>query len=304
VAARIEADVYQCLDPWTLRIGLSLKHERPATRLVYEASEWFPRAFRQRTDLFLPVRLFGSAYISHLESRACHGADAIIDTNATRAARFGGASVPTVLVPNYPPLDLLPEPPVERKPWVAWTGLASRPRGFDRLLEALAPLCREFADLRLRVVGQFDPRDDIENWTREFIGRQGMGDRIDLLGPLPYRQMFEAIRPCLAGGILFQPGRINDYTGQPNKLFEFMGAGLALVASNFPEIAPAVLQADCGWLVDPRSVEAIRAAIRSAITDPVATANKGAAGRRAVLERFHWGIAEQALLGLYKVLLK
>ena len=113
-----------------------------------------------------------------------------------------------------------------------------------------------------------------------------------------------SIRPCVAGVILFQPGRINDYTGQPNKLFEFMGAGLALVASNFPEIAPAVLRADCGWLVDPQSIEAIREAIRSAVVDPVVTAGKGAAGRRAVLERYHWGIAEQALLGLYKALLK
>lgn len=301
-AAETAADIYQCLDPWTLRAGLRLKRRRPEAKLIYEASEWFPRVFRERADLALPVRVFGSWYIGRQESRACRVADAIIDTNATRAARFRGLARPPVLVPNYPPLDMMPDPAQERRPWLAWTGLASRPRGFDRLLRALAPLCREFPDLRLRVIGTFDPRDDIEAWSREFISRERMNSNVELVGSLPYREMFSAVSPCLAGLILFQPGRTNDYTGQPNKLFEFMGTGLALIASDFPEIGPVVRAERCGWLVNPQDEQAITAAIRQAVKDPAATIAKGLAGRKAVLDHFHWGVAEQALLGLYREL--
>jgi glycosyltransferase involved in cell wall biosynthesis len=303
-AERESCDIYQCLDPWTLRAGLRFKRRRPQTRLVYESSEWFPRMWLDRKDQPLPVRWLAATAVTRLESAACRSADAIIETNQTRAARFLRRCCTPVLVPNYPPLEMLPAPSAERKPWLAWTGLVSRPRGFDRLLQALVPVARRFPDVRLRVIGGFDPRDDIEAWARDFIRAQALGANVEFLGSLPYRAMFDALRPCLAGLILFQPERGNDYTGQPNKLFEFMGSGLAVIASDFPEIAPAVLNAESGWLVDPRSPEAIAAAITAALADPAGCRARGEAGRRAVFERYHWGIAERALLDLYAGLVR
>ena len=298
-AERECCDIYQCLDPWTLRAGLGLRRGRPRTKLVYESSEWFPRMWLGRKDQPLPVRWLAWMEVTRLESAACRNADAIIETNQTRAGRFLRRGRTPVLVPNYPPLSMLPEPSGERKPWLAWTGLVSRPRGFDRLLAALVPVARRFPETRLRVIGGFDPRSDIETWARDFIRAQGIESNVEFLGSLPYQAMFDALRPCLAGLILFQPERGNDYTGQPNKLFEFMGSGLAVIASDFPEIAPAVLDAGSGWLVDPRSPDAIAAAMSAALADPAACRMRGEAGRRAVVERYHWGIAERALLDLY-----
>jgi hypothetical protein len=298
-AERESCDVYQCLDPWTLRSGLGLKRSRAGSKLVYESSEWFPRMRLDRKDQLLPVRWLSWLAVTRLESAACRDADAIVETNATRAARFTSRGCTPVLVPNYPPLDMLPEPLAERKPWFVWTGLVSRPRGFDRLLQALVPVARRFPELRLRVIGGFDPRDDIEARAREFIHAQGIDANVEFLGSLSYQAMFDALRPCLAGLILFQPERGNDYTGQPNKLFEFMGSGLAVIASDFPEIGPAVLDAGAGWLVDPRNPDAIGAALTSALADQGSCRAKGEAGRQAVATRFHWGIAERSLLDLY-----
>jgi glycosyltransferase involved in cell wall biosynthesis len=298
-AAEEPCIIYQCLDPWTLRAGLALKRRRPDVKVVYESSEWFPRMRHDRTDQSLAVRWLGWLAVTRLESRACRDADAIIETNLTRAERFQRQGCTPVLVPNYPPLDLLPEPSAERKSWFAWTGLISRPRGFDRLLQALVPVVRRFPDIRLRVIGGFDPRDDIEIRSREFIHAQAIEANVEFLGSLPYPAMFDALRSCLAGLILFQPERGNDYTGQPNKLFEFMGSGLAVIASDFPEIGPVVRDADSGWLVDPKKPESIAAAMSEALSDPGLSRTRGEAGRRAVLARYHWGIAEKALLDLY-----
>jgi glycosyltransferase involved in cell wall biosynthesis len=298
-ATRESCDIYQCLDPWTLRTGLALKRHNAGMRLVYESSEWFPRVWLDRKDQPLPVRWLGWLAVTRYESAACRDADAIIETNATRATRFTRRGCIPVLVPNYPPLELLPKPSDERRPWLAWTGLVSRPRGFDRLLQALVPVARQFPEVKLRVIGGFDPRDDIEAWARAFIRTQGIEANVEFLGSLPYSTMFDALRPCLAGLILFQPERGNDFTGQPNKLFEFMGSGLAVIASDFPEIAGAVLDAGAGWLVDPRSPDAIGAALTSALADPDSCRKRGEAGRQAVAARYHWGVAERALLDLY-----
>jgi glycosyltransferase involved in cell wall biosynthesis len=303
-AAEESCDIYQCLDPWTLRAGLALKRRRPEIKVVYESSEWFPRMRLDRKDQSLAVRWLGWLAVTRLESRACRDAAAVIETNLTRAARFRKQGCIPVLVPNYPPLDLLPEPIPERKPWFAWTGLVSRPRGFDRLLEALVPVARRFPEVKLRVIGGFDPRDDIEAGTREFLRNNRIEGNLEFLGSLPYAAMFEALRPCVAGLILLQPERGNDYTGQPNKLFEFMGSGLAVIASDFPEIGPVVRDAGSGWLVDPKNPESIAAALSEALSDPGRCRTRGEAGRKAVLARYHWGIAEKALLDLYAGLAK
>jgi glycosyltransferase involved in cell wall biosynthesis len=298
-AAEESCDIYQCLDTWALRAGLALKRRRPTIRVIYESSEWFPRMRLDRKDQPLAVRWLGWLAVTRLESRACQEADAIIETNLTRAARFKKQGCTPALVPNFPPLDMLPELSAERRPWFAWTGLVSRPRGFDRLLQAFVLVVRRFPEARLRVIGEFDPRDDVEAWAREFIDARGIATNVEFLGSLPYPAMFDALRPCLAGLILFQPERGNDYTGQPNKLFEFMGSGLAVIASDFPEIGPVVREAGSGWLVDPRSPDAIAAALTSALADPDGCRDKGEAGRRAVVSRYHWGIAEKVLLELY-----
>jgi glycosyltransferase involved in cell wall biosynthesis len=303
IARRGRFDIYHCLDPWTLAIGLAIRRARADARLVYESSEWFPRMLVDREDLPGPVRHLGWLAVTWLEHSACRRADAVIETNATRSHRFLARGCKPVLVPNYPPPELLPEPAAERKPWIAYTGLVSRHRGFEQLLAALAVVVTHFPLVQLRVIGAFDPRDDIEHRARRFMEAKGISKNVALLGTLAYPEMFRALQPCLAGVVLLQPGRGNDYTGQPNKLFEFMGAGLGVVASDFPEMARVVHATGCGWLVDPTKPSAIAQALTEALARPGSCAGRGLAGREAVLKYYNWRVAERALLEAYGKLL-
>jgi len=304
LAAEEQADIYHCLDPWTLAIGFGLKRSRPGVRLIYESSEWFPRMFRDRDDLALLLRWLGWLAIERLEARAVKEADAIVETNETRAQRFIRRGCSPVIIPNYPPRENLPAPWPRRNPWFAYTGLISRHRGFDKLLEALVLVVRKHPEVRLRIVGLFDPRDDIETRTRTFIRQAGIEGNLEFLSWLPYDQLFQSLVPCLAGVILFQPERGNDYTGLPNKLFEFMGSGLAVIASAFPEMARVVRETGCGWLVDPTRPDSIARAMTDVLDNPEETLRRGQAGRQAVGERYHWGVAEAELLALYQRLLR
>ncbi|MEO0079656.1 MAG: glycosyltransferase [candidate division WOR-3 bacterium] len=303
VALQELVDVYHCLDPWTLAIGLNIKKRRPGIRVIYESSEWFPQAFLDRDDLIYPLRWAGYQAIRRLEARAAKEADGVIETNQTRAQRFVALGVEPVLVPNYPQLEMLPEPSMERKPWLVYTGLISKHRGFEKLLQALALVAAQRPDVRLKTIGHFDPRDTIEWRSREFIRQTGITANIEFTGWLSYDRMFASLTPCLAGVVLLQPERGNDRTGLPNKLFEFMGSGLAVIASNFPEMASVVNETKCGWLVDPTSPEQIAHAMFEVLNDPKEAIRRGLAGRQAVLDRFNWTRAEARLLELYRRLL-
>jgi glycosyltransferase involved in cell wall biosynthesis len=92
-------------------------------------------------------------------------------------------------------------------------------------------------------------------------------------------------------------------TSHPTKLFEYMAAGIPVVASDFPLWRSIVENSDCGLLVDPFDPAAIAAAIERLITNPDEARRMGMRGRSAVERHFNWEMEEQSLLSFYASLL-
>ncbi len=65
-----------------------------------------------------------------------------------------------------------------------------------------------------------------------------------------------------------QPSTLNHRLTTPNKLFEAMAAGVAVVASDLPGMATIVRATDCGVLCDPTDATEIAAAIRRILDAP------------------------------------
>jgi glycosyltransferase involved in cell wall biosynthesis len=301
--ADIGPAVCHCCDPWSLAAGLRLKRRHVLGRLIYDATEDFPAAYSARTDLGTLRSLGARLYVADLERQACAEADAVIDTNPTRARRFARHGRRADIVGNFPPVEALPAPSSAKKPLFAYTGPITRHRGFLQLLAALAMARAEFADASIVVIGDFDPRDDIRVAAGQVVRTHSMESAVQFTGRQDYSLMFETISQCAAGMILLQRQRPNDFSGQPNKLFEFMGSGLAVIASDFPEIGSVLRHESCGLPVDPASPASIAAAMLEVLARPAAAIEMGLRGRSAVLERYNWSVAERVLLGVYERLL-
>jgi glycosyltransferase involved in cell wall biosynthesis len=71
-------------------------------------------------------------------------------------------------------------------------------------------------------------------------------------------------------------------------MFEYMAAGLPVIASRFPLWREIVEGNDCGVCVDPLDPAAIAAAIDLFCGDPALARRMGENGRRAVLARYDW----------------
>jgi glycosyltransferase involved in cell wall biosynthesis len=152
-------------------------------------------------------------------------------------------------------------------------------------------------------MGLFAPGEGLEDWSHDFLRQTGLESRVDFLGWIPtYQGMFRELASCSLGVILFQPYWWNDYTNLPDKLFDFMATGLAVIASRFPEMGRVVEEAGCGWLVDPADPAAVAEAMELALANPEECRARGEAGRRAVLDRYNWSAAEAILLGIYRKL--
>ncbi len=106
-----------------------------------------------------------------------------------------------------------------------------------------------------------------------------------------------------AGIVLYQQAA-NHVASQPIKMFEFMAAGLPVIASDFPLWKCIIEDNQCGICVDPTDVVEVRTACERLLENAAEGQAMGRAGRNAVLEKYNWDIEKSALLGLYQELEK
>jgi glycosyltransferase involved in cell wall biosynthesis len=106
----------------------------------------------------------------------------------------------------------------------------------------------------------------------------------------------------LAGIVTFLP-EPNHVTAQPNKMFEYMSAGLPVIASNFPLWREIIETNECGICVDPLDPKAIADAIDWLVENPTPARTMGENGSKAVMERYNWSVEEEKLLALYDKLI-
>lgn len=85
------------------------------------------------------------------------------------------------------------------------------------------------------------------------------------------------------------------YLSLPNKLFEYVMAGVPVVASDFPELGAVVREEKVGLTCDPGKPESIRAAIDKLLDDRE-TREKCTAACLTARDRFNWEHEEKRLL--------
>ena len=82
-------------------------------------------------------------------------------------------------------------------------------------------------------------------------------------------------------------------------MFEYMAAGLPVIASDFPLWREIIERAGAGLLVDPESPRQIAEAIEWILTNEKEAEQMGQRGREAVLSEYNWEKEEEKLLQLY-----
>jgi glycosyltransferase involved in cell wall biosynthesis len=86
-------------------------------------------------------------------------------------------------------------------------------------------------------------------------------------------------------------------------MFEYMAAGLPVIAADFPRFRDIIEGSRCGICVPPRNPADIAGAIEWILDHPEEAREMGRRGRRLVLDIFNWEGQEKSLLQLYQRIL-
>jgi glycosyltransferase involved in cell wall biosynthesis len=289
-----KADAYHSHDLNTLYVGAMCK-KRTGAKLVYDSHEL--QTERNR------MTKWWRRWAAWNEKRWLPYADAMIvasppwiDINRKKYGQVPDISVAVINTPELEdvgqPADLRGELGIPADaPILLYQGSIQENRGIEPAIDAVTLL----DDVVLVIVGYGYYRPALEADVR----KRGLSDRVKFFGPIPNNVLLRWTAAADIGLCNIVNSSLSYYTTLPNKLFEYIIAGIAVIGSDSPGIGRIVTEEGVGEVADPIDPEEIARATRTILRDieRYRTATKAAA------LKYNWGIEEQKLLDVYRQLL-
>jgi glycosyltransferase involved in cell wall biosynthesis len=140
----------------------------------------------------------------------------------------------------------------------------------------------------------------LEAELRAIVAAEGLEGRVIITEAVAPEELAAYTAGADVGVIPYEPVGLNNTYTTPNKLFEYMAAGVPIVASHLPEIVRFVRGLDIGTTFPVAEPRAIARAIDEVLGDPERAATMRANALHAA-EELCWEVESRKLLGLYGV---
>lgn len=285
---RIDADIYVANDLDTLPFVEKIAKKKKAL-LIYDAHEFYADSGVVNTYTFKKI-------FSLIEKYKIKHASAVITVNQSIAEKlqeeYSLKEKPFVLynIPNHQPIQRQPITKKNTKTRVVYCGRYDKERGLPELVLAMEHLPNKFV-LYLQGSGKLEPE------LRELVDSHKLNQKVIFVDPVPMRDIVDSLRLYDIGVIPYQPTNINNYLCTPNKIFEYMQAGLAIVCSDLPELKRIIYENPLnGEVFDPYDSEDIAKMIVWAATELNALQKNSTEKSK----KYTWAREEEKLFRIYE----
>lgn len=293
------ADVYHFHDPELMPVGLLLKGK--GKKVIYDVHEDVPEQVLSKQWIPSFLRKPISKIVKQIEQFASKRFDAIVTATPTINNRFKTYNSNSVIVHNFPILNELLDQNETTKsksfeePSIVYVGGITTLRGIEEMGQAIQ-LVNNTHNVNLVLAGNFMP-NSLETETKD----KSYWKYFDFKGFVSREGIKEILSKSTLGLVILHP-EPRYVVSYPIKLFEYMSAGIPVVASNFPIWRDIVEGENCGKCVDPLNPEEIAQTINWFINHPDEAKQMGENGRTAIQTKYNWEAESKTLNDLYSKL--
>jgi glycosyltransferase involved in cell wall biosynthesis len=292
-AKELDGDIYHVHDPELILTGLKLK--KLGKKVIFDAHEDLPIQILSKPYLNKISKIILSKIFEWFQYWSLPKFDYLIAATPFIRDKLLKINPNTVDINNFPLLNELKISSwTHKENAVVYIGEISEIRGIKEVILALSFT----QNVRLNLAGSFSERifeekiKKYENWSK-----------VNKLGFLNRQQVCKVLAKSHAGIVTLYP--VTNYiTSLPIKMFEYMSAGLPVIASNFSLWLEIIEGNQCGICVDPLNPKSIGDAIQYLIDNPQKAEQMGKNARKAVEQKYNWSMEEKKLLTLYKNILQ
>jgi len=179
----------------------------------------------------------------------------------------------------------------ETWPVVLYQGGLQQGRGLENLVEAASQVPNAYF--------VFIGGGRLELPLKEQTARLGLEDKVHFIDTVSLDELPQYTASADIGVQAIENTCLNHYSTDSNKLFEYMMAGLPVIATSLPEIRKLVLEHDLGLLVASGDTNELASAIRCLVGNSDMRQKFGENSAIAA-QQLNWEGQEGALLTLYK----
>ena len=234
-------------------------------KIIYDAHEYAADQFSHDTQWKIWIRPLTKA----IERKYIYQVDAIttVSPGICRALknRYELSKTP-VCIRNIPAYKAFEFRPVSENSTIKilYQGVVAKGRGLEALIES-TPLWKRNFKLVIRGPGQ----PDYINALGQLIVQTASNIEIEIAPPVPYSKLMETARESDIGLMLLNNKSVHNKYALPNKLFEYMMAGLAVIVSDVPDMAEIVTNYNTGKVVKSLDPHVIAAQINALTADQI-----------------------------------
>src|SRR3972149_3973861 len=304
-----KADIYHAHDLDTLQASYQASRENKA-KIVYDSHEIFLEALkewqaeiRENGDL---IKLVGaylvSVSLSRIEKNLIEKVDKVITINDSIASfltkKYHLNEKPTVVMNCYELTEVGPNDKLRLKfslpestKVIIFQGAFGKVRGLDNTIKAV----QKVENAALILMGEGNIKTDLEALVRKL----GLEKRVFFHPTVAPKELLNYTSSADLGVIAYRNTSLNNYFCTPNKIFEYMMAGIPMVVSDFPELKKfAALGA--GLTFDPESPNSIATTINKVFSGNLVGMKEKA--RSLAEESYNWEVESKKLLQVYSSL--
>ena len=167
-------------------------------------------------------------------------------------------------------------------------------RGGEELIEAI----NMTENVSLLIVGT----GDLVPSLKEMVRKLDLSERVKFISTVPWEEMMRYTKAADAGLSLDKESNINYRFSLPNKIFDYISAGIPVIAGSLPEVSRVIAENKCGIIIAKVTPEEISKALKELKDNPELL--KRLKGKAVIAsESINWNCESAKVIELYKSIL-